>query len=1273
MKPDNTRAGLLYSLKYINLHIIGNLSPYNLQPSMERCIVQKRMIFLLSSWILLLGLCSLAQAADTLETADSDTVITEVRDTAIIDDFALAVQLFDDGDYSIAMDHFRAIIEEHPQTTQGIESRFYLGMVYRNLGQYENARMTLQTFALTFPDHRRAPDAWWNVADIYAEQERYTDAGLALERLFQFHPDHAIVPRAKLKASVYFENAGDRNKSDDYLRRIILRHSNSDVILDARLSFGGYRLDAGEYSHAADVFTRVIAEIPEQASDNRSRNMRAEAILGFARANHKMGILDKADNEYRRVIEHYENTLSFPNALLHRAELSKQQGEHLDAVDLFRRAQRATEGSEDEAKKLVARRSMLGIAESYNALGDYSSAGTFFDLYARQYAASASREELITIWQGVARSNEGMRNHIYAVEWWDRIIDVSAPDEVIEEAYIRSAMNHIAAGNYHDAADRLRSFSDRFNSPQAAEALYHLGQLYENQLNDPRRALTAYEELAYRFPESRFIDDAVFGQARMQLKLENDRNAYHIVSEFHQRFPGSALRADASQLKEELEIYYLQDRDGGFQSITMLMSEMIAGSPRGELAFQLGDIYLNKLKQYPEAARQFETALSMELSEDKKSRAEYLLAYSLYRIAQRDENRRSEILSKIRDLSDRSSRAPNSEAISYYYLNVLRDVSGPAEFINAAENYIDRFSRSEYVIPVRLALAETFEEIGEMTNAQNTYNRIVQQHQNHPEAGDAMIRLAQFHLAGNDERAAIDLLSTYIRRYDTGNHITHALKSAAEIHQKNGRYREAGEIYRQFVRNYYYHPDIIDIKKALAITFREDNRHRDAFGLFEDIIEHYATSYFTSTDIPDEILYNTALAAYRMGAKDRAIQYFEEYIVRDRVSDRAGIASLMLGELYSQRGQTQISDFHFSRANQIITAGRANKDIADLLYLNGRYEKAVPHLRAVASEADSDEVIKTYREREIIALIRSNNVDEGRRRIESFRSAFSDERNALAEFDFELAMRHFRARSYDNAAHAFQQFIQQHQRHDKVAYAHFYLGRTWEAVGRRSDARNKYEDIFERFPNSSIIPDVHLAYAGLLLRDNQFIEAIDHYRVIIEKASDDDGLMYYAIQNLAQAYEEIGFYEAALELTEDFIERFPNDETVVNKQVKIGTLYQRANLFERSIEKFHSLILYADRALETELRYYTGDSYHMMGNYNRAIAEFKTVTELDPRTTQLDWTATALYMAGQSYEQMGKPDDAIAMYQEIIDRRGIEGQYKAAARREIERVRSSMN
>ena len=45
-------------------------------------------------------------------------------------------------------------------------------------------------------------------------------------------------------------------------------------------------------------------------------------------------------------------------------------------------------------------------------------------------------------------------------------------------------------------------------------------------------------------------------------------------------------------------------------------------------------------------------------------------------------------------------------------------------------------------------------------------------------------------------------------------------------------------------------------------------------------------------------------------------------------------------------------------------------------------------------------------------------------------------------------------------------------------------------------------------------------------------------------------------------------------------------------------------------------------------------------------------------------------MSGQSYEKMGRFDQALTMYRQIVDRTGIDESFKAAARKEIDRVKA---
>ena len=57
----------------------------------------------------------------------------------------------------------------------------------------------------------------------------------------------------------------------------------------------------------------------------------------------------------------------------------------------------------------------------------------------------------------------------------------------------------------------------------------------------------------------------------------------------------------------------------------------------------------------------------------------------------------------------------------------------------------------------------------------------------------------------------------------------------------------------------------------------------------------------------------------------------------------------------------------------------------------------------------------------------------------------------------------------------------------------------------------------------------------------------------------------------------------------------------------------------------------------------------------------------------MDWISTSYYMAGQSYEKMSKYEQAITMYNQIINRKQTDPQFKTAAQKEIDRVKLVLN
>jgi tetratricopeptide (TPR) repeat protein len=181
-------------------------------------------------------------------------------------------------------------------------------------------------------------------------------------------------------------------------------------------------------------------------------------------------------------------------------------------------------------------------------------------------------------------------------------------------------------------------------------------------------------------------------------------------------------------------------------------------------------------------------------------------------------------------------------------------------------------------------------------------------------------------------------------------------------------------------------------------------------------------------------------------------------------------------------------------------------------------------------------------------------------------------------------------------------------------------------------------------------------------------EAIRNYRQIVDNPASDPALLPYAMSNLIGTYEIASINDAALALTRRYLELYPNAEDAFDKKIKVGILYQRLGYFDQSIVHLQGLLDEAGSDLEGEIRYYIGEAHYYKGDYQQAILEFLKVPYLVTKKGKVDWTATSLYMSGQSYEKMGKHEQALLMYRQILERPGIDETFKAAAKKEIDRV-----
>ena len=195
-------------------------------------------------------------------------------------DFKLAVNLYNDKLYDLAVEQFRAFINLYPNTAQGVEARFYLGLTQSKLGKHDDARFTFQNFALTYPDNIKAPEAWMNAAEEYVAMKNEREAAMAFERMKTFYPKSKFAPPALLKASEFYEKVGEKENSRRVLRVLTQEYTTAEV-LPARLKLAEMLNADGQYEQARQECKRVIDATNDAPLKARALVLLAQSLIGL--------------------------------------------------------------------------------------------------------------------------------------------------------------------------------------------------------------------------------------------------------------------------------------------------------------------------------------------------------------------------------------------------------------------------------------------------------------------------------------------------------------------------------------------------------------------------------------------------------------------------------------------------------------------------------------------------------------------------------------------------------------------------------------------------------------------------------------------------------------------------------------------------------------------------------------------------------------------------------------------------------------------------------
>ena len=286
--------------------------------------------------------------------------------------------------------------------------------------------------------------------------------------------------------------------------------------------------------------------------------------------------------------------------------------------------------------------------------------------------------------------------------------------------------------------------------------------------------------------------------------------------------------------------------------------------------------------------------------------------------------------------------------------------------------------------------------------------------------------------------------------------------------------------------------------------------------------------------------------------------------------------------------------------------------------------------------------------------------------ISIFNKNYKSETDLRASFQFELGNYSRKTKEFNQAVKHFKNVKSDFSKSSYVDDADYYLALTYIAVNRHEEALTILTDFPKKYPKSDNLGAVLNTLGGIYFRSEKYESAISSFKSALDNPLKPE-IRRQVLSNLIKAYTFVNFWDAALALSREYIETYPEAEDAIDKKILIGRAYVYLNQVDLAVDLLKEVRLIADSEREPEIQFYIGDAYFQTGQYENAIAEYVKIPLLS-RKTKLQWEASALYYSGQAYEKLGRIDDAKRMYAEIVKRPGIDIVLKKEAQKRIKEI-----
>ena len=540
---------------------------------------------------------------------------------------------------------------------------YYIGEIYLLRGEYQKADEVASDYLRHFAGHKDEAEMMRIQGEARYGMKDYLAAVSSLEG----YVNAVASPQRKAmyELGMGYYHTGAYLKATEMLGRTTL--VQDALAQNANLHMGLAYLQLKERNQARMAF--------EQASiGNYDKAVKEQALYNYALCIHETSyspfaesvtVFERFLNEfpnsrYRErvndyLVETYMNTRSYDAALKSIAKISKPGPRIMEAKQkiLFRLGTQAFANARfAEALQYFNRSLEVGQynpsvkadayywrGEANYRLGNYKNAGQDLRRYLDLANDKRSQEYALALYN-LGYTDFKQKNYGSALNWFNRFVAGGTNDnrQVLADAYNRMGDCNFYARKFDDAR-RSYDKAEQIDPSLGDYSLFQEGFVKGLQ-RDYAGKIQTLNQLITNYPQSQYIDDALYEQGRAFVQLEDNANAIERFQLLVKNFPQSNM---ARRAANEVGLLYYQD-DKYPEAIAAYKNVInnYPGSEEARLAQRdLKSIYidLNKVDEYADFASTIPGGANFDVNE--RDSLTYVAAERVYMRGEMAEARNS--------------------------------------------------------------------------------------------------------------------------------------------------------------------------------------------------------------------------------------------------------------------------------------------------------------------------------------------------------------------------------------------------------------------------------------------------------------------------------------------------------------------------------------------------------------------------------------------------------------------------------------------------------